>query len=106
MLEVELRPRAKRDLTSAVIYIGEVLGSPMAAKKLYGDFWDVVERIQESPDIGARFQDPMLEKAGYRRVMVGKYRLFYRVDSGRLIIWRMIHCLQDIDEFEMVDWLD
>ena len=49
MMEVRLRPRAKRDLTSAVIYIGEVLGMPQAAKGFYEDFWHEMELVQESP---------------------------------------------------------
>lgn len=106
MMEVRLRPRAKRDLTSAVIYIGEVLGMPQAAKGFYEDFWHEMELVQESPGMGARFQEPMLENSGYRWVMVGKYRVFYRCDKELVTVWRIIHCSQDIDEFELIDWVE
>lgn len=104
MVEVRLRPRAKRDLMSAVIYIGEVCGSPAAAKELYESFWNEVELVRANPKMGVRYVDPVLENSGYRWVLVGKYRVFYRYEEGTVIVWRIIHCSQDIDEFELIDW--
>lgn len=106
MPQVVLRPHAKRDLASVLIYIGEVLGLPQAAKKFYEDFWYEMELGQENPGMGVRFQEPMLENTGYRWVMVGKYRVFYRCDREMVTVWRVIHCSQDIDEFELIDWLE
>lgn len=106
MLEVRLRPRAKRDLMSAVIYIGEVLGSPAAAKKFYESFLHEMELLADNPKMGARFVEPSLENSGYRWVLVDKYRVYYRCEGDVLTVWRVIHCLQDIDEFELIDWVE
>ena len=43
---------------------------------------------------------------GHRWVMVGKYRVFYRCDNEVVTVWRIIHCSQDIDEFELIDWVE
>lgn len=106
MLDLVMRPQAKRDLMSAIIYIGEVLDSPKAAKKLYEDYLAEMDLVRETPDMGAPYRDATLENSGYRWVMVGKYRVFYRHDSASVTVWRIIHCSQDIDEFEMIDWVE
>ena len=106
MLRLYMTPRAKRDLASAVIYIGEVLGAPQAAKGFYEDYQHEMELVCQNPNMGARFRDPMLENSDYRWVMVGKYRVFYRHDDEAVTVWRIVHCLQDLDEFELIDWLD
>ena len=106
MAAVNLGPRAKRDLMRAIIYIGEVLQSPAAAKSFYESFWDEIELVRANPKMGVRYVDPVLENSGYRWVLVGKYRVFYRYEEDTVIVWRVIHCSQDIDEFELIDWME
>ena len=103
MLDLIMTPRAKHDLTNAVIYIGEVLGSPEAAKALYEDYLHEMGLVRETPNMGAPYKDGALENSGYRWVMVEKYRVFYRHDSKAVTVWRAIHRSHDIDEFEMID---
>ena len=43
MLEVRYRPRAELDIHSAVLYLGEVLGNPVAARKLYETLVEAIE---------------------------------------------------------------
>lgn len=104
MTSVRLRPRAKNDIQSIILYIGEVLHSPKAAKKFYDDFCNEVERIKNNPGLGERFDNPLLGDTAYRWVTIGKYKVFYRCDKGVLMIWRVTHCSQDIDDFELIDW--
>lgn len=104
MLDLYMTSRAKRDLVNTVIYIGEVLGAPQAAKGFYKDYQQEMELVRQTPNMGAPFRNPMLENSDYRWVMVGKYRIFYRHDSKAVTVWRIIHCLQDLDEFELIDW--
>lgn len=106
MRSICLRPRAKNDIQSIILYLGEALGAPKAAKKFYDDFKREAGRIQDNPGLGKRFDNPLLGDTAYRWVMVGKYRIFYRCDKENITIWRVIHCSQDIDDLELVDWAE
>ena len=99
-----LRFRAKRDLESAVIYIGEVLGSPEAAKRFVESFSTIMGLVCNTPSMGAPFEDKSLANKGYRRVLVDKYRVFYTFDDEIVCVWRIIHCNQDIDDFALIDY--
>lgn len=103
MPSVVFRPRAKRDLESAVIYIGEVLDSPEAARKLARSVFDTLELVCSTPRMGMVFEDASLENRVYRWILVDKYRLFYTFENETVTVWRILHCQQDIDDFALMD---
>lgn len=91
------------DLESIAIYIGEVKGLSKAAKNVYAQIMDAVDLLCEMPDLGKQFGDSALEVRGYRTYLAGNYRIFYAHDEETLIIWRIIHVRQDIDDYGLVE---
>lgn len=91
------------DLDSIAIYIGEVKGSSKAAKNVYTQIMDAVDLLCEMPDLGKQFGDSALEVRGYRTYLAGNYRIFYAHDEETLIIWRIVHVRQDIDDYGLVE---
>ena len=55
------RPRAALDLESLVVYLGEVLRSPQAARDTYAAILDAFDRLCEMPTLGRSFLDDSLE---------------------------------------------
>lgn len=88
---------------SIAIYIGEVKGLPKAAKNVYAQIMDAVDLLCEMPDLGKQFGDSALEVRGYRTYLAGNYRIFYAHDEETLIIWRIVHVRQDIDDYGLVE---
>lgn len=104
MLEVRYRPRAELDIHSAVLYLGEVLGNPVAARKLYETLVEAIERLRSMPTLGRAFSDDRLEGKDYRSFLVGNYRVFYSFTESELTVWRVVHVRQDIADYEIVGW--
>ena len=102
-LSLEYRPRAAFDIESIVLYVGEVLKSPKAAKGIYEDICLKVGELCEMPSVGKIFRDDLLGRE-YRYALVKSYRIFYSYDSSKLTFWRVVHTRQDIDDFALVGW--
>jgi|GEM_PF-644634 len=85
------------------IYIGEVKGLSKAAKNVYAQIMEAVGLLCEMPDLGKQFGDRALEVRGYRTYLVGNYRIFYTRDEETLMIWRIVHVRQDIDDYGLVE---
>jgi toxin ParE1/3/4 len=83
--------RARADLLEALEYLAEE--SPQAAT----GFLDEVERaagsLSEFPERGAVVRE--LENPNLRQLVVGRYRLIYRVESGGVGIVRLVHGARD-----------
>lgn len=90
------------NLESIVIYTGEVKGSSKAAKNVYVQIMDAVDLLCEMSDLGKQFGDRALEVRGYRTYLVGNHRIFYTHDEETLMIWRIVHVRQDIDDYRLV----
>lgn len=73
---------AEHDLTKAVLYIKDRLGSPQAAIHLLDEFEDCVNYLARNPEARPLVRDPKVAQLGYRWVPVGNYMAFYIVDRG------------------------
>lgn len=104
MREVSYRPRAKFDLESMAIYLGEVCRNPTAARSTYTALVEAVKRLAEMPTLGRPFIDETLTKRDYRSWLVGSYRIFYSFDESSLTVWRVIHNRQEIDDYAFIEW--
>lgn len=98
------RPRAKLDIESAIIYLGQVQRQPKAAEKLYREIKEAAAMLAQQPTIGRRYADKMLDQEQYRSWHIGNYRIFYTFSSTTLTIWRVVHTSKDIDEFSFIEW--
>jgi toxin ParE1/3/4 len=86
-----IRTRQSRE---DVIEIWEYIArdSALAADKLLRKFDETVRRLSEQPLIGAA-QDKY--RSGLRSFPVGKYVIFYEVDSDGITIIRVLHGARD-----------
>ena len=103
MLAPLYRPRAAYDLESIVIYLGEVQKVPKSARKVYDSIVEAIDPLCTTPARGRPFADERLSHQGYRSWLVNPYRIFYSFNSENLIVWRIIHTRQDIDDFAFID---
>lgn len=105
-LQPVYRPRASYDIESIVVYIGQFLDSPNAARAWYEQLKDTVSLLCETPDLRRPFEDDRLALKDRRRFLVGKYRLFYSYSADTLTVWRIVHTTQDMDDYDLVDLVD
>lgn len=100
------RPRASYDIESIVVYIGQVLDSPKAARTWYESLKETVSLLCDMPDLGRPFDDDRLVFKDRRSYRVGSYRLFYSYSADTLTLWRVVHSTQDMDDYALVDLVD
>ena len=73
---------ALNDLDEIAEYIA--LDKPSAAKKLVGNIFTKVERLENFPKSGRK--PPELNKSRYREVVILPCRVFYRIDDESIFI--------------------
>ena len=82
---------AREDLRSHLQYLVEK--SPGAAQRLFEEAEAAGDSLDELPERGRVV--PELGEPHRREILVGKYRLVYRVTRDDVIILRMIHGRRD-----------
>jgi len=92
MLELLVRPRARRDLKDIWRYTVQKWGEAQADQYLY-DLDREIQGLLKFPELGTPF-DPI--RAGYRRLQVKRHLVFYRRDGQRLEIVRVLHDAMDV----------
>ena len=102
LLKLQWRPRANLDRKSIAIYLGVECGNPKAALKAIKSIDEAIERILRFPQIGKRFRHEHLASE-YRMAQASPYIIFYRIVDSSIIIYRILHQRQNIDDYEFVD---
>ena len=98
--ELFIAERAEGDLDAILDYICNSLCNPAAAAK----FIEAVEQsyagLERNPKLHSLCVQPILRAAGYRKVIIGRYILIYRVDDARgaVYIERFFSELEDCAE--------
>ena len=92
MLELLVRPRARRDLKDIWRYTVQQWGAAQADQYLY-DLDREIQELLKFPELGTPY-DPI--RAGYRRLQVKRHLVFYRRDGQRLEIVRVLHDAMDV----------
>ena len=93
MYKLEISELAQNDLDAIVEYIAVQLANPIAA----GNFLDEVEKcyslLHSNPLIYAKSSDARLEREGYRKAIIKKYILFFKVfeEEKKVIVYRIIY---------------
>ena len=94
-LQLEWKSRANLDRKSIAIYLGIECGNPKAALKAIESIDNVIEQVRQFPQIGLANE--------YRMAQASPYLVFYRVDNGAVVVYRILHQRQNIDEYELID---
>lgn len=103
MHEVEWRPRAQFDRESIAIYLSLECKNPQAALSTIQMIDDAIRQVQAFPDMGRRVILEGTAHRDYRRVLAGMYAVFYRFDSKRIVVYRILHQRKDIADYSFVD---
>ncbi len=88
---------AHKDLHNVLTYISHQLCAPQAA----ADFTDAVQkcyaRLSRNPLIYSLCNDEQLAKKGYRKVLIKKYVLIFKVNEAKKVvtIYRLFHGAED-----------
>lgn len=92
-----LTSKAKRDIES----IGDYLASrsPKAAVELVARFIDRWTLLATQPHSGQSVDD----LSGLRRLVIGEYLTFYRVEDGDIVVMRVLHGRRDVSEEDFSD---
>ena len=90
-------------LDEAVGYVCEVLGTPVAAAGILDGFEELVGKLEQSPLSYPRARDDRLQAHGYRRALVGKYVVLFRVwesgeREGTVWVTNLFHGSQNYQE--------
>ena len=103
MHEVEWRPRAQLDRESIAIYLGLECKNPQAALSTIRMIDDAIRQVQAFPSMGRRVVLEDTAHHDYHRVLAGMYAVFYRFDSKRIVVYRILHQRRDIADYSFVD---
>jgi toxin ParE1/3/4 len=87
LLDLHKQHRARDDLLEIWLYTAEEWGAEQADRYL-----DLIQagfdRLRENPFLGIDYGSI---RAGYRRLMVERHRIFYTVTAERIEIVRVLH---------------
>ncbi len=86
MAQVKWTEPALQDLDEIAEYIA--LDKPVAAGKLVRDVLESVKRLRDFPDSGKEPDE--LQGAGYREIVVGPCRIFYRHDGSVVYVLHLM----------------
>lgn len=103
MHEVEWRPRAQFDRESIAIYLGLECKNPQAALSTIQLIDDAIRQMQAFPSMSRRVVLEDTAHHDYRRVLAGMYAVYYRFDSRRIVVYRILHQRRDIADCSFVD---
>ncbi len=93
MLELVVRPHARRDLKEIWKYTLRQWGAVQADQYLY-DLDREIQGLLKFPELGTPYDHI---RAGYRRLQVRRHLVFYRRDGQRLEIVRVLHDAMDVE---------
>lgn len=98
--ELFITGEASRDLDSILDYIYADLCNPAAATKFADAVAQSFARLEQNPLLYSLCTQPILRAAGYRKVVIGRYILIYRVNDERSTVYveRFFSELEDYAE--------
>ncbi len=83
-MQLEIRPRARRDLRSIVLYIAKRNRDFVVAQRFGQRLLDRCEDLLKAPGMGSPYE----ERPGVRKLSEGAHKIFYRVTDSKVIILR------------------
>lgn len=94
MANVHLSPAAQADLAEIRRYIAEELQNPIAAERTVRRIFKSLRLLERFPFSGAPLQAAGTD-TGYRSVISGNYRSFYRCDEKDVYVIRILYGRRD-----------
>ena len=97
MYNVEISDRAENDLDNIITYIAQNLAAPKAASDFADKVFDCYDQLEDNPYIYGFCHDPRLRKEGYRRALVKKYLVVFKIheENKEVHVHAVFHGSQD-----------
>lgn len=95
--EVQITQEALRDLESIYDYIKNKLSAPQAAENLYNRITSAVLSLDCFPERYVILQSKKEYLRSMRRMVVGKYSVFYVIKSDTVIVTSILYSASDIE---------
>ena len=98
--KIEIEPLAKRDLEHIIGYIAYTLQEPQIAARIYHRIRDSIYTLAELPERCPLYQSEAWRSRDVRRLLVGKYCVFYRtVEESELVcVMRIAYARRNLSE--------
>ena len=82
---IKITVDAQKDIRNIIKYIKYKLKEPLIADKMKQRFYDKLKALQDNP-FYAVVDDDRLKEFEYRRVVVGNYLIFYRINETKKLV--------------------
>lgn len=99
MAQIKWTEPALNDLDEIAEYIA--LDKPSAAKNLVKEIFKSVKILKQFPESGRC--PPELPETGYRELVVGPCRIFYRIEKKQVYILYVMRSERELRKFLLVD---
>ena len=97
MPEPILSQLAKQDLAGIETYISIELNNPIAAQRIVTLITERIRSLADYPFLGPVLFSYVNDAIEYRRLVCGKYCVFYRLEDQTAVVIRILHGLQDYE---------
>ena len=91
MLEIKILPLARRDLKSTGVFTARKWGTDQAKRYLQG-LGREIQRLSSHPELGTQCEEI---RPGYRYRHIHRQLVFYRPQTNRIEIVRVLHDAMD-----------
>ena len=85
--KIEITPHAIGDLDEIITYIAKTLENPAAAASFLEEVDACCRGLERLPFAYEQCRDPRLKALQYRRAVIGRYIMVYRVEEGRKTVY-------------------
>ena len=92
---IHYSPESLQDLDDIWEYIVMELGNPDAAMNVVNNIMDMIDKLKEFSEMGARLSLTVGIENDYRFLVSGNYLLFYRINSQDVYIDRVLYNKRD-----------
>lgn len=89
MFDLKITKEANKDIDDIVSYISKTLKNPIAASNFFDDFEKSCETVAADPEAYEYCRDSRLKQAGYRKIVIKNYIVFYRINKPEKTVYIM-----------------
>ena len=86
MYKLNIMPAAIADQQEAAQYIADRLQNPVASANLLDEIEKCYQTLEENPYLYALCMDSTLAFLGYRKAIIKRYVLLYKIDEAQKIV--------------------
>ncbi len=89
---------AELDLNEILDYISNKLCNKTAAKDFYNELINSIAIVCDFPQSGILLDNSIIKDDSIRKIFVGQYIVYYKLDNNEIVILRIIYGKSSLDE--------